>query len=396
MSQKQPVLTLFQEKKKTKKVSSAIASLPMAGFAGDDPFGFGYDFGDDGDNDPFCYDPFEDYGGEGDEGEGLIGGPFALDYGDGGEYCISGFAFRDGDDDGGDVLVEDGHAPLSSHDEPILETLGRSFDSDGGLNQFYPHLVSALELVEDTSGEEEEEGAMISGNARGGGGSEFERGAVVEEAADDDDGGVGLMLGGLTLDPRPVVGGFQGLVDAVEEATSDDDMGEVGHVGGLMLSGFDLVGPRVVTRPFRMVVGGEDTDSDDADWNLVDALAGRVGEAARRLPASRAVVDGLPEVALSDEEASHGCAVCKDGVAAGQSVLRLPCKHYFHGECIRPWLAIRNTCPVCRFELPTGDADHDWRQSRTGVVSLAQQSAPAQVCYWPLFWCENIGLNPAI
>ncbi|CAD6251562.1 unnamed protein product [Miscanthus lutarioriparius] len=329
----------------------------MAGFAGDYPFGLDYDFGDDGDNDPFCYDPFEDYGGDGDEGEGLIGGPFALDYGDGGEYCISGFAFRDGDDDGGGVLVGDGHAPLSSHDEPILETLGRSFDSYGGLSQFYPHLVSALELVEDTSGEE----ARISRNARGGGGSEFEQGAVVEEATDDDVDGIGLMLGGLTLDPR--VGGFQGLV---------------GHVGGLMLSGFDLVGPRVITRPFRMVVGGEDTDSDDADWNLVDALAGSVREAARRLPASRAVVDGLPEVALSDEEASHGSAVCKDGIAAGQSVLRLPCKHYFHGECIRPWLAIRNTCPVCRFELPTGDADHDWRRSRTGVVSVAQQSAPEQ------------------
>ena len=181
----------------------------MAGFAGDDPFGLDYDFGDDGDNDPFCYDPFEDYGGDGDEGEGLIGGPFALDYGDGGEYCISGFAFRDGDDDGGGVLVGDGHAPLSSHDEPILETLGRSFDSYGGLSQFYPHLVSALELVEDTSREEEE--AMISRNARGGGGSEFEQGAVVEEATDDDVDGIGLMLGGLTLDPRPVVGGFQGL-----------------------------------------------------------------------------------------------------------------------------------------------------------------------------------------
>lgn len=353
----------------------------MAGIAGDDPFGFDSD-SDSGDDVPVCYDPFEDCDGDGDEDEdedaGPVGGHFALSYGGGGQYRISDFAFRGGEGDGGDVLVGQRQGPLSSHDEPILETLGRSFDSDGGLSQFYPHLFPASQLVEDTSGEEEEEEEMISRNALGGVGSEFERGAVDEETADDDEDGIVLMLNGFTLDSGPPVGGFQGPVDAVEEATSDDDVGEV---GGLMLSGFDLRAPQA-TRPFRMVVGGEDTDSDDADLNLVDALARRVGEATRRLPASRAVVDGLPEVALSDQEASHGCAVCKDGVVAGQSVLRLPCNHYFHGECIRPWLAIRNTCPVCRFQLPTGDAaEYDSPRSTTGgvVVSVAQQnSAPAQ------------------
>ncbi|WVZ77540.1 hypothetical protein U9M48_025398, partial [Paspalum notatum var. saurae] len=185
------------------------------------------------------------------------------------------------------------------------------------------------------------------------------------------------MLSGLdSLDPPgPVVGGFQAVLDADEVAASDDDEAG-GVVGGLMLSGFDLVTPQVA-RPFRMVVGGEDTDSDDADFNLLEVLAGRVGDAARGLPASRTAVEGLQEVALTDDEASHGCAVCKDGISPGQSVLKLPCKHYFHGDCIRPWLNIRNTCPVCRFELPTGDAEYD-RRRRTGVVPVPQQSGPAQ------------------
>ncbi|PAN04455.1 hypothetical protein PAHAL_1G068500 [Panicum hallii] len=299
----------------------------MAEFAGDDPFGigfgFGFDFEDDGN-----YDPFDDYGGDGDECEGLIGGPVVAD-GDGEEFCISGFAFRDGDAEGADVLMGEDHTSQLSDEDPILETLGRSFDSD-------------------------------------------EREAVIEEAADDDDDGIGLMLSGFSLDPRLVVGGFQTLVDTDEAVTSDDDMGE-GE--GLVLGGVDLVAPRVV-RPGWMVMGAADTD--DADLNLLEMISGHVGEAARRLPASRAAVEGLQEVVLSEEEASHGCAVCKDCIAAGLSVLRLPCKHYFHAECIRPWLAIRNTCPVCRFELPTGNAEYDRRQSSTRTASMVQQGAPVQ------------------
>ncbi|RCV05095.1 hypothetical protein SEVIR_1G053900v4 [Setaria viridis] len=350
----------------------------MAGFAGDDPFGWDFDFEDDGDDYAFGYDPFDDYCGGGDEGEELIGGP-VVDDGDGEEFCISGFAFREDDGKGGDDLMGEDHASQPSHEDPILETLGRSFDSDGGFGQFVPHLVSAL----DTSEEEDE---LIAGDYRGGGGLELERGAAVEEAADDedddDDDGIGLMLGGFSFDPRPVVGGFQTLVDTDEEVTSDDDMGQE---GGLMLSGFDLEPPRVfaqVVRPSWMVLGAgaEDTDPGDADMNLLEVLAAaaHVGEAVRQLPASRAAVEGLQEVVLSEEEASHGCAVCKDVIAAGLSVLKLPCKHYFHAECIRPWLAIRNTCPVCRFELPTGDAEYDRRQSRTRTASVEQQGAQVQ------------------
>ncbi|RLM79209.1 E3 ubiquitin-protein ligase CIP8-like [Panicum miliaceum] len=247
----------------------------MAEFAGDDPFGngfgFGFDFEDDGN-----YDPFDDYGGDGDECEGLIGG-LVVDDGDGEEFCISGFAFRDGDAEGADVLMGEDHTSQLSDEDPILETLGRSFDSDGGFSQFIPHLVSALDASE-------EEDELIAGNYHGGGGLELEREAVIEEAADDDDDdGIGLMLSGFSLDPRPVVGGFQTLVDTDEAVTSDDGMGEG---GGLGLGGFDLVAPRVV-RPGWMVMGAADTD--DADLNLLEMIAGHVGEAARRLrrPAQR-------------------------------------------------------------------------------------------------------------
>ncbi|KAB5588799.1 Zf-rbx1 domain-containing protein [Ceratobasidium theobromae] len=68
---------------------------------------------------------------------------------------------------------------------------------------------------------------------------------------------------------------------------------------------------------------------------------------------------------------SHDCAVCKESFAfippdkgadsdptkstgdesQPQEALTLPCKHSFHVECIEPWVKVKGTCPVCRYEL---------------------------------------------
>ncbi|CAN6333820.1 unnamed protein product [Urochloa humidicola] len=50
-----------------------------------------------------------------------------------------------------------------------------------------------------------------------------------------------------------------------------------------------------------------------------------------------------------------GCLVVVDNLAAAERVRRLPCTHLYHDGCILPWLAIRDSCPVCRHELPSTD-----------------------------------------
>jgi len=32
-------------------------------------------------------------------------------------------------------------------------------------------------------------------------------------------------------------------------------------------------------------------------------------------------------------------------------VLKLPCKHVFHSNCVMPWLEQKQNCPICRCEL---------------------------------------------
>ncbi|MQM11788.1 hypothetical protein Taro_044701 [Colocasia esculenta] len=82
-------------------------------------------------------------------------------------------------------------------------------------------------------------------------------------------------------------------------------------------------------------------------------------------PAARSVVERLPSVILTPLDVADDnaiCAVCKDEILMEDKAKQLPCSHHYHADCILQWLRIRNTCPVCRYELPTDDLDYEnWR-----------------------------------
>ncbi|KAK7271823.1 hypothetical protein RJT34_28033 [Clitoria ternatea] len=95
-------------------------------------------------------------------------------------------------------------------------------------------------------------------------------------------------------------------------------------------------------------------------------------------PAAKSFVENLPLVELSKEELQGknvACAICKDEILLEEKVRRLPCLHCYHGDCILPWLTIRNTCPVCRFELPTDDPDYEQRKVHRAAHDLLELAA---------------------
>lgn len=88
-------------------------------------------------------------------------------------------------------------------------------------------------------------------------------------------------------------------------------------------------------------------------------------------PASKSAVQNLPNIKITNEllESDYSdCAVCKDSFELDEEAKQLPCKHIYHQDCIMPWLELHNSCPVCRYELPTDDPDYEnrSRQSSTG------------------------------
>lgn len=78
---------------------------------------------------------------------------------------------------------------------------------------------------------------------------------------------------------------------------------------------------------------------------------------ARNEQRGREVLAKLPRQAwcankLQDSDGSQSgeCALCLEDYEHGEEVLKLPCAHYFHENCVRPWFAKSLLCPLCQRE----------------------------------------------
>ncbi|KAF5739342.1 E3 ubiquitin-protein ligase CIP8-like [Tripterygium wilfordii] len=122
-------------------------------------------------------------------------------------------------------------------------------------------------------------------------------------------------------------------------------------------------------------VGNPEDYVDAAGYEaLLQNLAESDGERRGAPPASKSAISGLPKVKILSDEVVMLCAICKDMVNVGETETKLPCGHGYHGDCIVPWLGSRNSCPVCRFELPTEDAGYEEERKRKLTTSVGGAS----------------------
>lgn len=70
-------------------------------------------------------------------------------------------------------------------------------------------------------------------------------------------------------------------------------------------------------------------------------------------PQANSGIEAIPRVKITEYhlEKDSNCAICKEEFEIGEEVRELPCKHFYHSDCVVPWLRIHNTCPVCRYTL---------------------------------------------
>ena len=129
----------------------------------------------------------------------------------------------------------------------------------------------------------------------------------------------------------------------------------------------------------RMGLAGAHNDSDngraDLDVLLSQLMHGAPTDSGPR-PAAAQAISALPDRKLSaamvGDEGKAECSICLDDVALGSPVAELPCRHWFHRQCVAIWLAEHDTCPHCRQPLAAApsagvhDARHPSSSSSSG------------------------------
>ena len=48
------------------------------------------------------------------------------------------------------------------------------------------------------------------------------------------------------------------------------------------------------------------------------------------------------------------CAICMEDFPEGGELVLCPCKHCYHDHCIKKWLRLKNSCPLCKLNICSG------------------------------------------
>ena len=50
-------------------------------------------------------------------------------------------------------------------------------------------------------------------------------------------------------------------------------------------------------------------------------------------------------------KSTRKCIFCMEAFQKEDIIKILPCRHYFHNKCLKPWFNRDHSCPTCRFDL---------------------------------------------
>jgi hypothetical protein len=100
-------------------------------------------------------------------------------------------------------------------------------------------------------------------------------------------------------------------------------------------------------------------------------------------------METVQSIHLPPDQKDGTCSICLDSLDTGELVSKTSCNHYFHPDCLRPWIISKNSCPLCReksyFVIPVLPSTNTIPED-TGLYpysfSLSQLSAPNGSSTW--------------
>ncbi|XP_050231808.1 uncharacterized protein LOC126680685 [Mercurialis annua] len=97
-------------------------------------------------------------------------------------------------------------------------------------------------------------------------------------------------------------------------------------------------------------------DEDEYEDGLTAALVESMedGDVRNYNTATKSSIEKLERVVLNDiADSSRSCTICIKEMEVGMEVIRMPCLHLYHEDCIVEWLEkYSHSCPLCRYEMP--------------------------------------------
>ncbi|TXG50432.1 hypothetical protein EZV62_022956 [Acer yangbiense] len=118
----------------------------------------------------------------------------------------------------------------------------------------------------------------------------------------------------------------------------------------------------------QVKIGGIITESESA-YHEINRMVNEViledeeEEMLETVPASWSCIEALKKVRLGgmEEEVKQRCqcSICLNEFRVGLEVIRLPCSHAYHPDCIVKWLETSHMCPLCRHPMPLDQLPHD-------------------------------------
>jgi len=133
-------------------------------------------------------------------------------------------------------------------------------------------------------------------------------------------------------------------------------------------------------------VSGDAVYTQEALDRVISQLMEQNATGSAPGPASAEAIAKLPKVPVSKEMLGDNgkaeCSICMDEVALGETVTRLPCRHWFHEQCVGAWLGEHDTCPHCRMGIERKEGAPEGQASGPASSGSGGASAGANSSRW--------------